>query len=125
MPVMGSNGRGGEQHEKRGDAADAMRPAVHSGATRRSLFDLVVGSFLGDHHVVDVALLQAGLRDPEVPGLCLKRCYVTAAAVAHPGSQSAHELMDEAADASLVGNAPLDPLGDELPLLDAGLHVAI
>src|SRR5689334_19154018 len=80
----------------------------------RPLLPAVVRGFLGDHHVVDVALTGAGGGDPDQPGLGLQMPHGGAAAVAHPGAQAADELMDHGREAALVRHAPLDPFGDQL-----------
>src|SRR5205085_1786997 len=48
-----------------------------------NLFRSVVRRFLGDRHVVDVALAHAGRRDPNQLRLALQRLDVLRAAVTH------------------------------------------
>src|SRR5512137_348513 len=74
----------------------------------------VVRGLLDDDHVVHVALLEAGLGDPDEARPAPELGDARRAQVAHAALQAAHELEDVHGDGSLVGNAPLDPLGDQL-----------
>src|SRR5215475_5781827 len=86
----------------------------------------VVGSFLGDDHVVDVALAQPRRRDLDEPGLGVQLGDRGAAEVAHRRAQPADELVRRLAQRSLVRHAALDALGHELlRCLDVALEVAI
>src|SRR5258705_13494287 len=67
-----------------------------------SLFESVVGCFLGDDHVVGVALAHAGGADAEELGLCTEVVERPAAAVAHSRFQSAHELVNVECEAAFV-----------------------
>src|SRR5512133_1248560 len=104
----------------------ALSPGGGEGEPPRRLVDPVVRRFLRDDHVVDVALAQAGGGDADELRLGAKLADVPAADVAHPAPEPAHELEEDHPDRSLVGHAPLDPLGDELVgVLDVGLEVAV
>src|SRR5699024_7947554 len=76
--------------------------------------DGVVGSFLGDIDIVGVRLPQAGSRDLHELGVLLQLLDGVAAGVAHTGPQAAHELVDGVAGGSLVGDAALHALGNQL-----------
>src|SRR5262245_53098790 len=75
------------------------------------LFDGIVGRLLGDDHVVDVALAQAGRGDAHEARLLAQLVDALAPHVAHPRAQAAEELVDRVGERPLVGDAPLDPLG--------------
>src|SRR5690606_17014429 len=83
-------------------------------AARASPLDTVVRRFLGDDHVVHVALAHAGRGDPHELRVPLQGGDVGAATVAHAGPQAAHQLVDHRRDAALVGHASLDAFRHEL-----------
>src|SRR5207245_9901019 len=62
----------------------------------------VVGGFLGDDHVVDVALAQTGLGDPNEAGLLLHPGDGAATTVPHAGAQPADQLVHHARQAAAV-----------------------
>src|SRR5688572_13115844 len=78
-----------------------------------NLFHSIIRGFLGDGHVVDVALAGAGGRDANELRAALELGDGRGAAIAHAGAQAADELMNHRRDAALVGNPPLDALGDQ------------
>src|SRR5437870_10443875 len=65
----------------------------------------VVGGFLGDDHVVDVALPQTGLGDPNEAGLLLHVGDGAAAAVPHAGAQPADQLVHHSRQRAAVRDA--------------------
>src|SRR5512134_1234465 len=81
-----------------------------------ALLHPVVRGFLGDDHVVDVALPQPRRRDLHAGGPLLEVGDVPGADVSHPRLQPPDELVDDAGERPAVRDAPLDPLGDELAL---------
>src|SRR5512141_3513143 len=86
----------------------------------------VVRRFLLDDHVVDVALLEAGRRDPDEARLHAQLGDRLAAEVAHAAAEAADELQDRHLDGALVRHAPLDPLRHELVRVgDVRLEVAV
>src|SRR5512134_3552691 len=86
----------------------------------------VVRGLLRDDHVVDVALAQARLADPDEARLLAQLGDRLAAEVSHAAAQPAHELQEVHLDGALVRHAPLDALGHELVGVgDLGLEVAI
>src|SRR5436305_1151513 len=86
----------------------------------------VVRRLLGDDHIVRVALLQAGGGDADEAGLGAQLLDRGAAGEPHPRTQAAGELRQHLVDAPLVGDHPLDPLGDQLrPRAAPPLAVAI
>src|SRR5262249_6921455 len=85
----------------------------------------IVRRFLRDRHVVRVRLAEPGRRDADEPRV-LHRVDRLGAAVAHRLSHPADELVDDAAQRPLVGDAPLDALGDEqVDVLDVALEVPV
>src|SRR5262249_6294661 len=74
----------------------------------------VVRGFLRDDDVVGMALLDRGGGDLDEAGPGPELFDGTGTTIAHAGPQAADELEDEVGQRPLVGNAPLDPLGDEL-----------
>src|ERR1041385_7770315 len=85
----------------------------------------VVGRVLGDRDVVRVALDEPRARDADEAGL-LHRLDRRRAAVAHRLTEAADHLVDDRRQGPLVGNAPLDPLRDQLlDVLDVTLEVAV
>src|SRR5207245_5600648 len=87
--------------------------------------DAVVRSFLRHLHVVHVALAQTGCGDPHELRLRAQLVDAAAAGVAHPAAQAAHQLEDVHRQGTLVGNAPFDPLRDQLHLFRVVLEVAV
>src|SRR5215468_12197652 len=86
----------------------------------------VVGSFLGDDHVVNVALAQPRRRDLDEPSLGVQLGDRGAAEVAHRRAQPADQLVQRLAQRPLVRDAALDALGHELlRRLDLALEVAV
>src|SRR4051812_29737771 len=83
-----------------GSAAAARRARALAPA---ALLQPVIGSFLGDDDVVDVALLEAGAGDPHEARLGLEIADGADAGVAHPRPQAAHELLDHRRERPLVG----------------------
>ncbi len=79
--------------------------------------DTVIGCFLGDGHVMDVALTDPGVGDAHETGLGTHLGDVVAAGVAHAGAQPAGKLVDDGQHRALVGHPALDALGHQL--LDA------
>ena len=55
------------------------------------LADLVVGRFLHDADVVNVAFRDAGVGDADELGVCAERLQIGASGVPHAGAQSAHQ----------------------------------
>src|SRR5262249_6947252 len=86
----------------------------------------IVGRLLGDRHVVRVALLEPGGRDPDEAGLLLHLIDRRRAAVAHRLPEAADELVEHRLGGPLVGHASLDSLRDELlDILDIALEIAV
>ncbi len=75
------------------------------------LLEPVVGCFLGDHHVVDVALLERRLGDAHEARLRAQLGEVRCADVAHAGAQPADELVHVAGQAPRYGTRPSMPSG--------------
>src|SRR6266699_5226558 len=90
------------------------------------VLDGVVGSLFGDHHVVGVALAQAGAGDANEARLFLHLLDGGAAGIAHRLAQAADQLVDQRPQHAFVGYARLDTFGDEAALVDyVALEVAI
>src|SRR5207302_3127780 len=68
----------------------------------------------GDRDVVDMALAQPGIGDPDKAAVALHLGDRAVAGVAHRRAQAADQLVDDVADRPLVGDAALDTFGDEL-----------
>src|SRR5689334_12046949 len=79
-----------------------------------SLFDSVVGGFLGDGDVVDVAFAQAGVADTDEARLLLDLGDAGAADVSHAALETADELVDHHGDGAAIGNTALDTFRYEL-----------
>src|SRR5262245_9768006 len=99
--------------------------AVGSGTTFATSAP-VVGGVLRDGHAVRMTLLEAGGRNPREARGRLHLVDRRGAAIPHRLAQPADDLVDDRRERALVGNAPLDPLGDELvDVLDVALEVAV
>src|SRR5262245_45551280 len=81
------------------------------GRQTSALLGSVVGCFLGDRNVVDVALAEAGRGNPDQFRVPLQLNDRLAPAVAHPGAQAADQLVDQPRDAAFVGDAAFDAFG--------------
>src|SRR5581483_10734950 len=79
-----------------------------------ALLHPVVRSFLGDDDVVDVALAQAGGRDPQETRVALQFANVVRAAVAHTGTQAPNQLIDEFRERTLGCHAAFNTFGHQL-----------
>src|SRR4051794_39920304 len=85
----------------------------------------IVRRFLRDRHVVRVRLAQPGAGDADELRV-LHLCGRGGAAVPHRLPEPADQLIDDRRERALVGDAALDPLGDELlDVLDVALEVAV
>src|SRR5437660_7362596 len=86
----------------------------------------VVRRLAGDRDVVDVAFAEAGAGDADEGAVFLHLADRAVAGVAHRRPQPADQLVDDVADRPLVGDAALDPLGDELQRVgDFLLEIAV
>src|SRR5262249_5350362 len=85
----------------------------------------VVGSFLGDHHIVNVAFAQTLRRDATKAGFGSEVLYGGGAGVAHSGAKPSDELIDRRGDGASIGHATLDAFGYELLVGGAALSIAI
>src|SRR6188508_92533 len=86
----------------------------------------VVRRFLGDLHVVHVALAHAGPGDAHELRIGAHGGDAGAARVAHGGAQATRELMNDGHEAALVRHASFDAFGHELLELRGGvLEIAI
>ncbi|KAG1470924.1 hypothetical protein G6F57_011593 [Rhizopus arrhizus] len=85
----------------------------------------VVRRFLGDRHVVDVALTLAGAADLDELGLGAHVVDGGAAHVAHGGAQAAHQLVDDAAHRAAVRHAAFDAFRHQLVGGGGVLEVAV
>src|SRR5262249_31047170 len=77
----------------------------------RALLRSVVGRFLRDGNVVDVAFTESCRGDANELRFALQLADLGAPAVAHARAQTADELVNHRADATLVGDATLDAFG--------------
>src|SRR2546423_7032530 len=85
----------------------------------------IVGCLFRNGHVMRMALPQTSRRDAHEPRL-LHLVDRRGAAVPHRLAQSADELVKDRRQRSLVRNAPLDALGDELvDILDVALAIPV
>src|SRR6266568_7750009 len=84
--------------------------------------DSIIRRFLGNGHVMNMGLLEAGAGDPDKPPLFLEFRYAAAAGVAHAGPQPASQLVDVGRERAAQLDHPLDPLGNELHF---ALHVSL
>src|SRR3954471_3291557 len=81
----------------------------------------VVWRFLGDLHVVHVALTHAGAGDAHELRARTHLGDALAARITHGGAQAAGELMQDGDQAALVGHAAFHTLGHELFQLRGGV----
>src|SRR5438477_4914379 len=102
------------------------RCVVH-GVARPSAASLhpVVGRFLGDLHVVHVALADPGRGDLHELGLVVHLVDGGAAAIAHGRAQAAGHLEHDGNHRALVRHAPFDALGHELVGVGVGARVVL
>src|SRR6266705_2312190 len=77
-------------------------------------FGPVVGGFLGDDHVVDVALPQTCLGDLNEAGLLLHLGDGAAPTVSHAGAQPADQLVHHSRERAAVRDPPFDPFRHQL-----------
>src|SRR5215831_12355218 len=87
-------------------------------ASHLPVFDGVVGSLLGDHYVVWMALAQASAGDADEARLLLHLLDGGAASIAHRLAQATDQLVDQRPQHAFVGHARLDALGDEAAFID-------
>src|SRR5690242_8360310 len=85
----------------------------------------VVRRFLGDLHVVDVALTLAGACDLHELRLAAHLLDGRAADIAHGRAQATHQLVDDAADRAAVRHAALDAFRHQLVGVRSVLEVAV
>src|SRR5262249_28722174 len=83
------------------------------------LVDLIIGCFLGDDDIVDVAFAQSSTGDADETGALAQILDSAAAAVAHARTQSTDQLIHHIGDGAFVGDTSLDALRHEL----AGLRL--
>src|SRR4051794_34717944 len=83
--------------------------------------DPVVWRFLGDLHVVHVALAHSGARDAHELGTRAHLGDALAARVAHRGAQAAGELVQDRDQAALVRHPAFDAFGHEFLELRRGV----
>src|SRR5262245_2008493 len=74
----------------------------------------VVRRFLGDDHVVHVALFEARGGDPDELCLAAKLLDIRGADVTHAAADPPEHLKDVHRQRAFVGNAALDPFRNEL-----------
>src|ERR1043166_4990953 len=86
----------------------------HQPTTNYRLFHPVVRRFLGNRHIMHVALARARRRNANQLRFPLQLHDRWRTAVAHTSAQAADELMNHRRDAPLVRDAPLDSLGHQL-----------
>src|ERR1044071_2445323 len=103
---------GAPEAEADGDRSTTM-PLVRMEVVRR---------FLGDRHVVRVALLHPRRGDAQEARFRPEVLDRRRAGVAHPRAHAARQLVDERRELALVGHHALDPLRHELVRV---LHVAL
>src|SRR6266699_122487 len=90
------------------------------------VLDGVVGSLFGDHHIVRVALAQAGAGDANEARLFLHLLDGGAAGIAHRLAQATDQLVHQRPQHAFIGYTRLDALGDEAALVDhVTLEVAV
>src|SRR6185437_588237 len=73
------------------------------------LFNLIVRRFTGDDHIMHVALAQPSAADANKPCLLLQVRNGVGAAVAHPGTQSANQLINHGRQRTPIRHAALNP----------------
>src|SRR5882672_10761812 len=78
------------------------------------LFDVVVGCFLDDLHIVDVRFAHAGAGDLHELGAIPDFVDGRATEVTHRRTQPSHQLLHDLYDAALVGNTAFHTLGHQL-----------
>src|SRR3569833_1555583 len=79
-----------------------------------SFFDSVVGSFLGNGDVVDVAFAEAGVADANEARLLLYLGDAGAADIPHAALETADELVDHHGNGTAIGNAAFDTFRNKL-----------
>src|SRR4029079_5373414 len=94
-------------------------------ATAYELLHPVVGRFLGDRHIVHVALTHARGCNADQLRFALQVQDRSAAAVAHARTQTAHQLVNHRLGAALMGNAALDAFRHELVGGAAALEIEL
>ena len=99
--------------QNRGPRGQVFVRGVENLAPRR-LFDMIVGRFASDDHVVDVTLAQARAGDAHKLRLLLQLRDTAASQVAHAGAQSADKLKHHRLQRSAIRHAALDSLGNKL-----------
>src|SRR5262249_22319937 len=81
---------------------------------RPPLLQAVIGSLLRDVDVVHVALLETRGRDAHELRVLAQIAERARAEVAHPGTETANQLLHDEGERSLVRDPALDALGHEL-----------
>src|SRR5215203_4502543 len=90
----------------------------------RPKLPVVVRRLARDGDVVGMRLAEPAAGDAHEARVGAQLLDGAAAAVAHPGAEPAHELVDGVGDGTLVRHPPLDPLRHELPAIGL-LEVAV
>src|SRR5579885_3435578 len=75
---------------------------------QRTLLEPVVRRFLGDDHVVHVALSETGRREAQELRLVLQLGYAARAAISHARPQTADQLINHFRNRTLVWHTALD-----------------
>src|SRR3972149_7580520 len=88
------------------------------------LLQPVIGGFLGNNHIVDVAFAKSGRRDAHESRF-VQLFEIGGAGIAHAGAQSPHQLQDDGFERPFVGHASFDALRDELVRSGMLLAVAV
>src|SRR5436309_1688936 len=114
------------------DSSGSRAPKARPAATYKQALDgrslllkAVIGSFFSDDHIVHMALAQTGRRDTHKLSTFAQFLNRAAAAIAHPGSQSAYQLIHEVGQQALIRHPPFDTFGNQLPACRSVLRVSI
>src|SRR5690554_3209359 len=85
----------------------------------------VIGCFLGNRHIMYVALPNPGRGNPNEAGVVAHGFDRVATGIAHGRTYPADQLMDDGDEAALVGHAAFDSFGYEFFGIGAFLEVAV
>src|SRR5690554_4906284 len=90
------------------------RPGNRAASDQAESTDAVVRRFLGDGHVVNVALTHTGIGNPHKFRLGAHFVHGGAASVTHGGAQAANQLVHDVTHRALAGNTTFDTFRNQL-----------
>ena len=90
------------------------------------LAEAVVGGFFGNHNIMRVAFLQAGMCDLSEPGFFAEFPHCAHSTVPHPGAKPAGQLQHKSRNISFIGNSAFNAFRHQFTgVRDIALSIAV